>query len=273
MTFRSSNPFFGLVLVGGQSSRMGRSKADLVYHGGPQALVCRSLLASVCERVFFSGPEIRTAFGPDWILDACPESFGPLTGILSAMKVHPKASWVVLAVDMPFFDQKALQFLVMHRDASKVATAFICPETSLPEPLCAIYEPESLKLLLEAREMKRNCPRAILKSLDIAGLAPLDPKWVANANTPEEYQHALSGPKKVRLHYFASLKEERGLAQEEMETLAPTAAHLYEQLRERFGFSLPQNSLRVAVNNELKAWNIVLCSGDDVVFLPPVSGG
>lgn len=77
----------------------------------------------------------------------------------------------------------------------------------------------------------------------------------------------------IQLHYFALLQDQRGLAQEQLDTDARTAAQLYEELKLRHGFTLDRGSLRVSVNESFANWDVVLRDGDEVVFIPPVSGG
>jgi sulfur-carrier protein len=77
----------------------------------------------------------------------------------------------------------------------------------------------------------------------------------------------------LSVQYFAILKEQRGLAQEELTTAARTPAELYEELRARHGFSLPGNRVRAAVNDAFVAPEAALRTGDRVVFIPPVAGG
>jgi molybdopterin converting factor subunit 1 len=79
--------------------------------------------------------------------------------------------------------------------------------------------------------------------------------------------------KTVTLQYFAVLREQAGCSQEQLETAAATPAELYEQLRERHGFTLPLALLRVAINDEFREWTAPLQSNDRVVFIPPVAGG
>lgn len=79
--------------------------------------------------------------------------------------------------------------------------------------------------------------------------------------------------KNVRVQYFAILREQRGLAQENLLTAAETAGELYDELRARHGFTLPQDRLRAAVNDEFAPWAAPLREGDALVFLPPVAGG
>jgi molybdopterin synthase sulfur carrier subunit/molybdopterin-guanine dinucleotide biosynthesis protein A len=77
----------------------------------------------------------------------------------------------------------------------------------------------------------------------------------------------------VQLHYFALLQDQRGLAQETLSTEAKTVEDLYAELKDRHGFSLEQSALRVSVNEQFATWDASLNEGDEVVFIPPVSGG
>ncbi len=78
---------------------------------------------------------------------------------------------------------------------------------------------------------------------------------------------------KVRLCYFASLRDAAGTATEEIEITHVDAARLFEAAAERHGFSLPRSRLRLVVNGEIVDWSRPLQAEDEVVFLPPVSGG
>jgi molybdopterin converting factor subunit 1 len=79
--------------------------------------------------------------------------------------------------------------------------------------------------------------------------------------------------KTVEVQYFAILREQRGLAQEQIITNAATAAQLYDELRARHGFALESDRLRVAVNDDFAPWQTALRDGDRLVFIPPVAGG
>lgn len=77
----------------------------------------------------------------------------------------------------------------------------------------------------------------------------------------------------IKVLYFAQLGEEAAKAEELLETTADTLAAVYAQLRERYGFSLAQNQLRVARNQAFADWQDSLQAGDEIAFIPPVSGG
>ncbi|HWL14496.1 MAG TPA: MoaD/ThiS family protein [Opitutus sp.] len=78
---------------------------------------------------------------------------------------------------------------------------------------------------------------------------------------------------KISIQYFALLREQRGLTEEQLETNASTPAALYEELRARHGFTLPANRVRAAVNGDFVAVDAPLRPDDKVVFIPPVAGG
>lgn len=79
--------------------------------------------------------------------------------------------------------------------------------------------------------------------------------------------------KNVSVQYFAILREQRGLSQEQLATTAATPAALYDELRARHRFTLPGDRIRTAVNDAFVDSTATLRDGDRVVFIPPVAGG
>ena len=78
---------------------------------------------------------------------------------------------------------------------------------------------------------------------------------------------------KVNVQYFAILREQRGLSQEELEVPDTTAGGLYRQLQAEHGFTLPITSLRAAINDEFASMDQAIKEGDSVAFIAPVAGG
>jgi len=78
--------------------------------------------------------------------------------------------------------------------------------------------------------------------------------------------------RRLRIEYFAILRERSGIDSEELETEAATPAELFEELAERYDFP-DAARLKVAVNEEFSEWQSPLADGDLVVFIPPVAGG
>ena len=80
---------------------------------------------------------------------------------------------------------------------------------------------------------------------------------------------------RVRVRLFASLREATGLTETvlDLETGA-SAEDAWRKLAERFpGLSARRASLAAAVNRRYAKFDAVLADGDEIGFIPPVSGG
>jgi molybdopterin converting factor subunit 1 len=78
---------------------------------------------------------------------------------------------------------------------------------------------------------------------------------------------------KIKIQYYALMREQAGRSEETIETSSVTPADLYGELTARYGFTLARDQLKVAVNSEFSDWSRQLAAGDAVVFIPPVAGG
>ena len=82
---------------------------------------------------------------------------------------------------------------------------------------------------------------------------------------------------KVKVLYFAGLREQLGTSGEDLDVKPTTVAGLRSQLMARGGAwqsALAQGkALRVAVNQELAQPTTSIKPGDEVAFFPPVTGG
>jgi molybdopterin-guanine dinucleotide biosynthesis protein A len=275
---------YGLVLAGGRSTRMQRDKAALSYHGRTQLDWAMELIAPFVAKAFVSvrpdqvNDPVRAKYPQ--VVDT-QENLGPIAGIVAAQAKHPEVAWLVLACDLPFLDAATLKHLVWARQVDKPATAYRSSHDGLPEPLCAIYEPASREAILSYVATGKNCPRKFLIKSDAHLLEEANPRALDNVNTPEEYGSAMSTfkpetdrtSKKIRVQYFALLREQAGRSDESLVTSARTPRELYDELKGRYPFTLPADMLRVAVNTEFGDWTQTLADGDAVVFIPPVAGG
>ena len=77
---------------------------------------------------------------------------------------------------------------------------------------------------------------------------------------------------RVRIEYFAILREHVGKTDEDVETEAGTAAELFDELADRYTFP-KMSHMKVAINDEFDDWDAVLSEGDSIAFIPPVAGG
>lgn len=182
-------PLKGLVLAGGHSQRMGRDKHQLVYHGKNQLQHSYELLSEVCGEVYISGRSDQNFDLPS--IDDRFIDMGPMSGILSAMLAAPTAAYLCMAVDMPFINTDTLQHLIDKRKPLQCATAFLDPKGEFPEPLCCIYEPKMYSIMMSYMAYGVRCPRKVLINSRSQALPCPEPRHLANANTPDEYQNIL----------------------------------------------------------------------------------
>ena len=110
-------PFTAALIAGGRSSRMGRDKAFLDWHGRPlweiqlaklRAAGAAELLVCGRREQGFAGDGSR--FVPDGV-----EDLGPLAGLVNALQAASHENVVVLAVDMPFITTELLVALCSRR--------------------------------------------------------------------------------------------------------------------------------------------------------------
>lgn len=78
---------------------------------------------------------------------------------------------------------------------------------------------------------------------------------------------------RVRLLYFANLREAAGRDGEAVDSAAADLAGLYAEAASRHGLHWPRERLRVAVDGAFAQWGDALVDGSEVAFIPPVSGG
>ena len=291
---------FGLVLAGGTSTRMGRDKAALTYHGKSQLQWTYDLVSQLCAATFVSvRPDQRdepTRAALPQVVDTQP-GIGPIAGIAAALQQHPKAAWLIVACDLPFVTPAVLEHLIARRDPTRLATAYRSSHDQLPEPLCAIWEPAAREPVLAHIAAGKHCPRKLLINADPYLLQLPDARALDNVNTSEEFRTAndalnaatRAAPNvpmtsvetapaagnaiRVRIQYYALFREQAGRSEETLETTAVTAADLYRELQSRYPFQLAPAQLKVAVNTDFTDWSVRLASGDTVVFIPPVAGG
>jgi len=246
-------PLYALVLAGGRSTRMQRDKAALDYHGRTQLDWAVSLLQQYVQRVFVSvradqvGDAVRARF--EQIVDG-QENLGPIAGIMAAQAKYPRVAWLVVACDLPFLDDNTLATLVAARKPRRLATAYRSSHDVLPEPLCAIYEPTSREHLIDYVASGKNCPRRFLIKSDVELIDEPNPHALDNVNTPDEYGSAIealsparipearqgaagdtrqsvAGDKRVKVQYYALLREQAGRSGESVVTAARTPRELY----------------------------------------------
>jgi molybdopterin converting factor subunit 1 len=79
----------------------------------------------------------------------------------------------------------------------------------------------------------------------------------------------------VKVRFFARLREQAGLETVALEVPpGSTLADVYDSLRRKHPALEPdRKAVRGAINQEFADWITRVSAGDEVAFIPPVSGG
>lgn len=146
----------GVVLCGGQSSRMGADKGLLKHEAATWAQIAIDKLKGLTIAVKISVnesqyPAYKTLFNSDALITDNPTLGvkGPLQGVLSVHLAFPAEDLFVLACDMPLMDISLMKELLSSYQAEPSPDACIFSNNRAPEPLCGIFSAKGLSNLLQ----------------------------------------------------------------------------------------------------------------------------
>ena len=159
----------GLVLCGGKSERMGRDKAFITYQNSPQYAHVADMLQPFCDEVYIScnaQQKVEISQHYKCIEDnATFKNAGPLTGVLSAFKLMPQQSLMVIGCDYPNLSYAEIRALLDAREPNIDVVCFKNTDTNFEEPLLAIYEKQCAPLLLKFYQNGEQSLRQFLKTV------------------------------------------------------------------------------------------------------------
>ncbi|WP_165072190.1 molybdenum cofactor guanylyltransferase [Paludisphaera rhizosphaerae] len=189
-----------IILAGGQSRRMGRSKADLPM--GSESLLQRAvrLLSPVTSPVIISAApdQIVPNLPADVVISRDTEAgWGPLHGFVTGLRAVPKRTELAYlsAVDAPFFSPAWLELLA-SRIGDQEAVAGIVD--GRPSPIAALYRCSPVRAAAEellaagTRRLSAVLSAVRCKLIPEHELRHVDPtlSTILNLNTPGEYHQA-----------------------------------------------------------------------------------
>lgn len=149
----------GAILAGGNSSRMGRDKALLPWHGKPLITHAADTLRALFYDVYIcSGVPGRYGFlGLPVLPDLVPES-GPLGGIHAALSHCVPASVFVVSCDMPLVSRSLIEYILQFPSSAPIKVAAVDGRL---QPLCGLYHTSCLPVIKQELEHRR------LKLMDV----------------------------------------------------------------------------------------------------------
>lgn len=223
MEFDSNGPVLKpLLLIGGQSSRMGTRKELLSFPNGrlafENALVTLHSAVPSASTIFISIHDETQRADIEFrlqdptplfvsrvpshddddhpiriptleiIMDQAGPDIGPGAGLLAAHSLHPDTMWLVLGCGYPLLPASALQQLILeYRDP---VTCFV-NEKGFAVPLLGIWSPGALRKLKQNVNAGRSDLNIIVKSVEGKLVQPLREEWIRGVNTENEWEEIM----------------------------------------------------------------------------------
>ncbi len=185
----------GGLLVGGKSTRMGRTKALLEING--VTLIERSfaILSKVTKKTVLLGKtDLPESLRNVDMLPDIDGSTGPLSGLLSAFRWAPDSTWIISAVDMPFMHEDAWNWLLRQRKPGIWAILPQLKGKQHAETTGACYEPMIFDFVESINRTGKSRLQEIAEHPKV--ITPEIPGTISSAweniNTVDEWKQALS---------------------------------------------------------------------------------
>jgi molybdopterin-guanine dinucleotide biosynthesis protein A len=176
----------GFVLAGGRSTRMGRNKALLPFHGMTLVEHVAGIIRQAAGSVTLIGDPVQLAhLGLPVVADKLPGA-GPAGGIYTALTMTSSDWNLIAGCDMPAITCDILLDLLRRAAAVSADCVAAAGPDGDPEPLCAVYHRRCLPAVARSIRDNRLKMKQLLTELDTR-LMPVDPAAVANVNTPAEW--------------------------------------------------------------------------------------
>lgn len=193
----------GVILCGGQSSRMHKDKGLLHSGSFTWAAKMAGLLKPVCSNLAISVNPQQHAYQSElagYRLITDDDSlgiYGPLLGLMSTHLKFPEEDIFLLACDMQQMQQDVLETMANHYRENPLYEAWIYREAGGDaEPLAGIYAAKALHGILKKHlelPLPAHSMKYLLKQLNVC-YHNIPQKWetcFANFNTPGDLEGML----------------------------------------------------------------------------------
>lgn len=171
----------GAILAGGASSRMGRSKQDMVLNDGtPMIARVHVAVSAVCDRAVMLGESVHLR-ELDRIADLRPEC-GPLGGVEALLASGLDEQYLILPCDVPLITAGVLKALLIETD--RAATMFE------GHPLPARVSTSALPTVRRMLDAGERTVWRLMEELDAERVALPDESgaFLENVNSPEDVE-------------------------------------------------------------------------------------
>lgn len=188
------SPLKGIVLCGGESTRMKTDKALLRYQNNENQWrknekillpFCDEVAVSVNENQWNSWAKNEKA---NFVKDTEKyQNNGPLSGLMSVWEQFPNNGFFILGIDYPFLETHHLIALYNARDEQYEAVCF--EKDGFNEPLISILEEKATAKLNAFFENGGKSINQFLTQINTRKITPENTDFLKNSNTEEDFRN------------------------------------------------------------------------------------
>lgn len=184
-----------IVMAGGDSQRMGRDKANVVFDGQTLLQSVITTMQLLFPQVIVSVRQPRAGIDLPQVCDEQPGG-GPLAGLAASLGKITTPWAFMVACDMPFVVPEVVELLAGYRLRHQAVVPVVHGH---PQPLAAFYAASCLEPLRTSLTAQQKDLRGVLQHLDVryvdeAEMLEADPhlRSFFDLDTPQDVAQAMN---------------------------------------------------------------------------------
>lgn len=181
----------GIVVCGGESSRMGKDKSMVTYHQKPQYEHVGDLLENCCGKVVLSCntrqlAHLETQYEK---LPDLPEyaNNGPIAALLTAFKTFPGKHFLFIGCDYPLLLMEDIYSFLTSIGKNNIAAAFYNADGKY-EPLLAWYSCQLGEILDNHYRITDLSLQSLLRKVNAQKFFPKSENVMKSVDTMEDFE-------------------------------------------------------------------------------------
>ena len=179
----------GIVVCGGESSRMGRDKSQLIYFEKPQYEHVASLLSGLCKETVIScnAAQIERIETNYEKLTDLPQfsNIGPIGALLTAFHTFPENDFLFIGCDYPLLTKTDISLFYNSIQEDSIAAAFYNKHGKY-EPLLAWYSAKAGLDLFRHFKSGDLSLQSFLRNANAQQYIPQAENVMQSVDTPED---------------------------------------------------------------------------------------
>jgi molybdenum cofactor guanylyltransferase len=166
-----------VILCGGQSTRMGRDKARVEYHGLPQWSHISKMVETIATSTFYSINQNQFSHFKDkpHFIDK-HNLHGPINGLMTAFDNLNNLHILLIGIDYPLLTIHDLQMLIDQKSHHDDVVCYYHEDDNIAEPLVALYDARCGALLASYINVEaRPSIQGFLKTVNLKKINLVEP--------------------------------------------------------------------------------------------------